>query len=216
MRSILLLVCIVALAGTALSEPVEWPVAQGGNGHYYEVIGGVGSAVDGLTWEAANAQANAMSFQGSGGHLAVLTDDSERLFVQSLPEMLCDIFVGPPCLDWHIGGWTIITSVIDPRPYNPPYVETVADQWVTGENGTMGVPPNAFVTGPVGGVIYFKLGLYSLDGFGYPDYGAHAVNSPSTAVGYVVEYDEFNAYNFPDGSVSTENVNWGGIKALYR
>lgn len=216
MRSFVLLICIMGSVGMAWSEPVEWPVDQGGNGHYYEVFGGVGTASDGMTWGVANELANAMSFQGISGHLVVLTSTAEGFFVGSLPGVSCDIFVGPPCVDWHVGGWTIVTGVIDPQPYNPPYVETAADQWVTGEGGTEGIPPIGSVKGPVGEIIYFKLGLYSLDGFGYPDYGVHAVPGPSTAVGFVVEYDGLIPYNFPGGLVSTENMNWGGIKALYR
>ena len=216
MRCFVFLVFIIGSAVMAWSEPVEWPVDQGGNGHYYEVFGGIGTAFDGVTWTVANELANAMSFQGVSGHLVVLTSTAEDQFVDLLPGISCDLFDGPPCVDWHVGGWTIVTGVIDPQPHNPPYVETAADQWVTGEGGTEGIPPVSSVTGPVGEAIYYKLGLYSLDGFGYPDYGVHAVTDPSTAVGFVVEYDGLTAYNFPDGFVSTENVNWGGIKALYR
>lgn len=216
MRNFLLLICVMASAVAAWAAPVEWPVNQGGNGHYYEVVGGRGSVYDGMAWAEADELAKAMSFQGVGGHLVTITSYEEHLFVGSLPEVSCDIIGGEPCLALHVGGWSIVTGVIDPQPYNPPFVETIGEQWVTGEGDTVDVYPIGSVTGPVGEVLYFKWGIFTLDGFGYPDYGVHAVTSPSTAHGFVVEYDGLNSYNYPDGSVSTRDMNWGGVKSLYR
>jgi len=50
------------------APPVEWPVAAGGNGHYYE-----GVCVTGITWTAAsNAAVEA------GGYLATITSSNEN------------------------------------------------------------------------------------------------------------------------------------------
>lgn len=216
MRFVVLLISVIASVGVAWGEPVEWPVSQGGNGHYYEVVGGRATAYDGVAWAEADELAKAMSFQGIDGHLVSITSSAEEFFVGSLPEISCDIVGGEPCLALHVGGWSIVTGIIEPRPYNPPYVETTDEQWVTGEGGTVSVLPNAFVTGPIGEVLYFKWGIFDLDGVGYPDYGVHAVMGPSTAHGFVVEYDGLSSSNYPNGIVSTTEMNWGGVKSLYR
>jgi hypothetical protein len=58
---------------------VQWPVADGGNGHYYEYVNP--AATPSITWTEARAAAAARTFMGVGGHLATLTSDAERLFV---------------------------------------------------------------------------------------------------------------------------------------
>ena len=53
-KPITLLLAGLALAGTAsFADPVEWPVAEGGNGHFYEAF----SVSDGITWTEANVAA---------------------------------------------------------------------------------------------------------------------------------------------------------------
>jgi hypothetical protein len=62
-------------AGVAQADPIQWTVAAGGNGHFYEVIGVSG----GLTWE--NARVSAMA---AGGYLATITSAAENAFVFDL------------------------------------------------------------------------------------------------------------------------------------
>src|ERR1051325_6511008 len=56
------------------SQLVQWPVAQGGNGHFYEVV----SAPTGITWGNASLAAT-----NRGGYLATITSAEENAFVFS-------------------------------------------------------------------------------------------------------------------------------------
>ena len=56
---------------------VEWKVADGGNGHWYQVV----PAEDGITWHDANARANSL-----GGYLATITSREENEFIFQLAD----------------------------------------------------------------------------------------------------------------------------------
>jgi len=57
------------------SLPVEWPIADGGNGHMYLAV----AAPAGITWVQANSAANL-----AGGYLATITSAEENDFVFKL------------------------------------------------------------------------------------------------------------------------------------
>jgi hypothetical protein len=57
---------------------VEWSVASGGNGHFYEYVRG------NTTWNNANAAAQGSSFCGLTGHLVTIASAAENAFVVSL------------------------------------------------------------------------------------------------------------------------------------
>jgi hypothetical protein len=60
-----------------LAPPAEAvPIANPSNGHYYERIN-----TPGLTWLAAKNAAEALTFQGIQGHLAVITSAAEDAFI---------------------------------------------------------------------------------------------------------------------------------------
>ena len=59
------------------AQLVEWPVTQGGNGHFYEVV----SAPAGITWGNANSVATSL-----GGYLATVTSAEENAFVFNLAD----------------------------------------------------------------------------------------------------------------------------------
>jgi hypothetical protein len=56
----------------ASAQLVEWPVAAGGNGHFYEVV----SAPSGITWGNASLGAT-----NRGGYLATITSAEENAFI---------------------------------------------------------------------------------------------------------------------------------------
>jgi hypothetical protein len=57
----------IALIATSVSAvPVQWTVASGGNGNFYDRVD-----VTGLTFDQAKSAAEALSFSGFGGRLAV-------------------------------------------------------------------------------------------------------------------------------------------------
>jgi len=65
----------IGMATSVSSAPVQWELANGGNGHYYEAIL-VGTNI---TWEAAVSAA-----QLRGGYLATITSAAENQFVKGL------------------------------------------------------------------------------------------------------------------------------------
>lgn len=88
-----------------LSQPVEWRVEDGGNGHFYELI----STPAGFTWTQAERDARARSFQGMPGYLVTVTSEEEHRFLES---------------HWEL--WAIWIGLSDRR------IEGVYE-WVTGE-----------------------------------------------------------------------------------
>jgi hypothetical protein len=86
---------------------VQWTIAEGGNGHWYEVI--LGS----YTWQEASDSATSV-----GGHLATLTSAEENEWVW---ELTVPDGNGP-----HIGGYQDLEA--------PDYSEPSGGwRWVTGE-----------------------------------------------------------------------------------
>jgi hypothetical protein len=77
---VLLLGVIAAPWAAGAGNPVEWPVASGGNGHFYQLVEPSAS----LTWEAANQTAQAMTHGDKTGHLATITSQAEQDFIMSL------------------------------------------------------------------------------------------------------------------------------------
>jgi hypothetical protein len=72
MKTSQLAICTVAtgmLLSTSFAAPVQWPVEDGGNGHWYERIDNP------LTWEEARVAA-----EDAGGHLATITSQEEHDF----------------------------------------------------------------------------------------------------------------------------------------
>jgi hypothetical protein len=77
----LALLAFLAVAGPARSAPVQWPVSEGGNGHYYEWV--PAGRTPSITWTEARDEAAAASFMGVAGHLATITSDAESQFLGS-------------------------------------------------------------------------------------------------------------------------------------
>ena len=71
----LVIVASIVVCASAWAEIVEWPVGQGGNGHFYEAV----LVLDGLDWGTADEDA-----VGVGGHLVTITDADENAFVYGL------------------------------------------------------------------------------------------------------------------------------------
>jgi hypothetical protein len=66
---------LIGIAMNASSVPVQWQVANGGNGHFHEAIL-VGTNI---TWEESRAAAQLL-----GGDLATITTSAENAFGKSL------------------------------------------------------------------------------------------------------------------------------------
>ena len=108
----------LAFSTVALGTPIQWTIAAGGNGNYYEVI----AAPDGITWDAASAAANAL-----GGYLATITSDAENNFVFSLADDPSYYVIAPTNPLRAIGPWL--------GAYRTGPLDSDFD-WVTGESFT--------------------------------------------------------------------------------
>jgi hypothetical protein len=101
-------------AQIASAAPILWNTGSGANGHYYDFV-----RMSDITWAAANAQAEAISFMGLDSHLATITSAEENAFLVGLMGLNSDTTdIGP----WFGGFQT-------PSQPSP----TVGWQWVTGE-----------------------------------------------------------------------------------
>src|SRR5262249_52684857 len=104
------------------------------NGNWYQLVISTGG------WLQANADANAMTFQGIHGHLATITSPQELTFIAGAFPGICS---GDP--QYWIGGYQ--------DPNAPDYSEPAGGwRWVTGEpwssyanlNWRSGEPNNQF------------------------------------------------------------------------
>jgi hypothetical protein len=62
------------------TAPVQWTVASGGNGHWYQFV----SSLNGFTWDAARISATGATFLGMSGYLATITSQGEQDFLFAL------------------------------------------------------------------------------------------------------------------------------------
>lgn len=109
---------VLSAVTVGFAQPVEWPIADGGNGHFYEAVAVPGDIV----WTDAQAAAVA-----AGGYLATITSPEENAFVFSLTVTRAEVWFHPNnSLGPWIGGWQ--------DPNDPGYSEPAGGwKWVTGE-----------------------------------------------------------------------------------
>ena len=159
--------------------PLQWTIASGGNGHWYEVVSVAGN------WFAADSAAKQKTHLGMTGHLATIISDSERTWVAA--NLMTK--VRPPG-DW--GAWLGGRQNIQSANYSEPFGGW---EWITGEPwgypgwGT-GEPNNGYVSpgSDEECVVMHDVNLVRL----YPTYWN---DSPCNAVvvpGYLVEYEAQN------------------------
>lgn len=78
MRLALLILIATLFVKAAVATPVQWPLSEGGNGHFYEFVD-----MHGVLWTQARDGAAAMSWSGASGHLA--TSQVRRRTIGSVP-----------------------------------------------------------------------------------------------------------------------------------
>ena len=129
MRSATILV-MICLAATVSADPMQWPVSEGGNGHYYEFVLGHGST----SWNDACEAASLMAWDGLPGHLVTLTSAEENAWVFTTFNPQDGAHVGGRQLPDGLepdGGWTWITG--EDWDY---------ENWHSGEPNNSHVGPN--------------------------------------------------------------------------
>ena len=78
MRSVTIVTIALAACAAASAAPIQWTVASGGNGHWYEMSGYQAG------WDTAKAAAESMTHLGLDGHLVTITSQAEQDFVFSI------------------------------------------------------------------------------------------------------------------------------------
>jgi hypothetical protein len=200
MRFLIVVLVLSISAGMAMSAPVEWPVSEGGNGHYYEMqpiaIG---------TWLDQHNAALSLEFGGWQGHLATITSAGELAWITQH-------FLSPYPQNTHLfflGGWNDQFYTGSPCPGTW--------HWITGEpwnfapwaanepSSCNGGQPDEYA------LSYF---------FHYPQTGfndlAFEFYFPNGST--LVEYDGLALSDLPplDHPIPAQSSTWGEIKALYR
>ena len=165
--SLRLCVCLaLALARFSVAAPVRWA----GNGHYYEYID-----APLISWTAANAAANSLTYAGLSGHLATITSAQENAFVTSLT----------PVVDGssrvqaaHLGGYRATSGPSRGDGW----------VWVTGEPWSY----TSWASGEPNNSSESYLALWMVTDISYRARGTwnDATNSGQLMAGYVVEYDQ--------------------------
>jgi hypothetical protein len=128
MKRILALAALLACGNSpqAWSQLVQWPIAQNGNDHFYEVV----PAIGGISWSNASAAAT-----NRGGYLATITSSNENEFVFGLASQNTNI--------WYAGYGPWLGGVQSAGSAEP----NGGWSWVTGEpfifqNWASGQPNN--------------------------------------------------------------------------
>jgi hypothetical protein len=116
-------------SSAALGTPVQWTVAEGGNGHWYEAV----PAPQGINWTDAETAAEA-----AGGYLATITAESENTFIFNLVTDVSYWYPSEHVNGPWIGGYQPVGSAEPAGEWS----------WVTGEpwgyaNWAVNEPDNA-------------------------------------------------------------------------
>ena len=151
----------VMCGGVAGAVPVQWTVASGGNGHWYDAVGnGANGVSGGLLWNAAKADA-----ETRGGSLATPVSLAEWNFLQSS--------YGAIGLTTNRIGWL---GAYQTDPSGP---NTESWTWITGEPWSF----TAWSGGePNGGATENHLSTWFWDGTGWNDHRDDTFQ-------YFIEYD---------------------------
>lgn len=104
------IVALVFHAQLIHAAPIQWTIASGGNGNYYDSVTGT------LNWPQARTAAESMTYLGIPGHLATITSQAELDFIGA----------NLPGGSHWLGGYQDTNA--------PDYAEPAGGwRWVTGE-----------------------------------------------------------------------------------
>lgn len=213
-REVLGVPCLMGLAlvlpVVSIAEPIEWPVSEGGNGHYYELLQGVYPT----SWADQYYAALALWSSGWQGHLVTITSYAEDHWIRThlLDEHL------PHHSVFYIGGWNEGNSCSD----SPGLLG--AWHWITGETwdyeGWAYGEPNSDANGYTSEFALSYLYYWSEAEVPGPTIGFNNLSYqyPVAGASMLVEYDGLSPMDVPAcvEPVATRCSTWGGLKALYR
>ena len=168
----LAVLAVFLLCAQNVRGAIQWPVADGGNGHYYEFV------YAHLLWPDAKVAAEAMTYLGVTGHLVTITSPEENNFVFQLdsisdPNVFTTVAWIGLTDDEAFGGY---------ESFGQPNPSVDGGVWVTGEPVTFTdweppAPNNAD-----GNEDYALLGSWGAL-YGWNDQAAHY------GANFIVEYD---------------------------
>ena len=92
---LLYVVAIALLLRPCRADVYEWSAAEGGNGHYYELV----EVLPGVDWFVAERLAEDRTFLGADGYLATITSAAENQFIVD------SLFPNIPVGKIWVGGW---------------------------------------------------------------------------------------------------------------
>jgi len=131
---------VVGSGAAALAAPIQWTIASGGNGHWYEYL------PDQLNWPAAQSFAASRTLLGSQGYLATITSAEEKNFLLANNVVGGAAWIGAfqdlsaPDFSEPSGGWRWVTGEAWSftswgvgEPNNAPYDENFVH---TSQSGT--------------------------------------------------------------------------------
>lgn len=208
-----LLGAIVAFGAIAAgAEPIEWPIAEGGNGHFYELTTGLGV----YSWSDQHRAVQLLTYGGWRGHLATITNlaelewISDHLFVPQLP-IQSVVFLG----GWN-DGFLVDSSTCESGCW------TLGSwHWITGETWDFASwAPEEPSTGENGCTSEFALSyLYHWEHyFDRTGFNNLPFEYGVAGAARLVEYDDLQVVDQPplDHPVAVQQSTWGHVKALYR
>ena len=182
------------------AQPIEWPVSEGGNGHFYELI--LTADVD--TWDQAHFSCINSSHEGFRGHLVTITSQAENDWMLNTV-----IFpYSPGHTVFFMGGWN--AGLLDDTDLNEQWF------WITGEEWDF----EAWATGEPGSFREKVLSLLHqwfdnplIQGTGWNNLQYSYPNNN----GYIIEYDDLPVIELPPlFPASTDSQSWGAVKAMFR
>ncbi len=191
-------------------QPREWPIAHGGNGHFYELVV---CESDTDSWLEDFQSSMELTHRGLAGHLATITSAEEYQWI--LEHMLSRAQMNQTQV--FLGGWNDGFVGGEPAPPNS-YYPMGNWHWITGETWDFTAWAQ-YAPYVVGGLSFqFSLMLQ------YADFNTGMVNSVfeySTdywTMCHLVEYDSLPVVDVPplDHPVPVEATSWGNVKALFR
>ncbi len=196
MRLMRFSIVAILIACGAIAQPLEWPVSEGGNGHFYELV--FSGDVD--TWRQAHDLCISSFHQELQGHLVTITNQAENDFV--LNSVITPS--APNSTVFFMGAWN------DGYLTGEPVLELW--HWITGEEWDFTAWAPTPIIDPYEQVLSF-LYNWNWDFTGWNNLFFYYPN----VSGYIVEYDEVSVIDMPPSDpVRSVNQSWGSVKALFR
>lgn len=122
---------LALLAEVADATPVQWSTADGGNGHYYEVMY-LGSKI---SWSDAQTYASSLTHNGEAGYLATITSAEEQTFLNGVNS---DWVANSP----NHGGQYVTAWLGGVRDSNGAFGWVTGEEFSDYENWSAGEPNN--------------------------------------------------------------------------